>query len=41
MARTPILAVIVGLVIAVVAVPGFVKLNEPNSDGLFYEVERL
>jgi len=41
MARTPILAVIVGLVVAVVAVPGFVKLNEPNSDGLFYEVERL
>jgi hypothetical protein len=41
MARTPILALLVGLVVAVVAAPGFVKLNEPNSDGLFYEVQRL
>jgi hypothetical protein len=24
-----------------VAAPGFVKLDEPNSDGLFYEVQRL
>jgi hypothetical protein len=41
MARTPILAVLVGVVVALVAAPGFVKLNEPNSDGLFYEVQRL
>jgi hypothetical protein len=39
--RTPILAVLVGAVVALVAVPGFVKLDEPNSDGLFYEVQRL
>jgi hypothetical protein len=41
MARTPILALLVGAVVAVVAIPGFVKLDEPNSDGLFYEVQRL
>src|SRR3954453_20377988 len=41
MARTPILALIVGGIVAVVAAPGFVKLDEPNSDGLFYEVQRL
>lgn len=41
MARTPILAVLVGVFVALVAAPGFVKLNEPNSDGLFYEVQRL
>jgi hypothetical protein len=40
-ARTPILAVLVWAVVAVVAVPGFVKLDRPNSDGLFYEVEKL
>jgi hypothetical protein len=39
--RTPILALLVGAVVAVVAVPGFIRLNEPNSDGLFYEVQRL
>jgi hypothetical protein len=39
--RTPILAVLVGAVVAVAAIPGFVKLDEPNSDGLFYEVQRL
>jgi hypothetical protein len=39
--RTAILAVLVGAVVAVVAVPGYVKLDEPNSDGLFYEVQRL
>jgi hypothetical protein len=39
--RTPILAVLVGLVVAVVAVPGFIRLDKPNSDGLFYEVQRL
>jgi hypothetical protein len=33
--------VLVGVVVAVVAAPGFVKLDEPNSDGLFYEVEKL
>jgi hypothetical protein len=33
--------VLVGAVVALVAVPGFVKLDEPNSDGLFYEVEKL
>ena len=41
MARTPILAVLVGAVVALVAIPGFVKLDKPNSDGLFYEVQRL
>ena len=41
MTRTAILAVLVGAVVAVIAVPGFVKLDEPNSDGLFYEVQRL
>jgi hypothetical protein len=41
MARTPILALIVAATVAVVAAPGFVKLDEPNSDGLFYEVQRL
>jgi hypothetical protein len=39
--RTPILAVLVWAAVALVAAPGFVKLNEPNSDGLFYEVEKL
>jgi hypothetical protein len=39
--RTAIVAVVVGAVVAIVAAPGFVKLDEPNSDGLFYEVERL
>jgi Dolichyl-phosphate-mannose-protein mannosyltransferase len=39
--RTAIVAVLVGAVVAVVAAPGFVKLDEPNSDGLFYEVEKL
>jgi hypothetical protein len=33
--------VLVGAVVALVAAPGFVKLDEPNSDGLFYEVEKL
>jgi hypothetical protein len=33
--------VLVGAVVAVAAAPGFVKLDEPNSDGLFYEVEKL
>ena len=32
---------LVGAVVALVAAPGFVKLDEPNSDGLFYEVEKL
>ena len=32
---------LVGAVVALVAAPGFVKLDEPNSDGLFYEVEML
>ena len=41
MRRTPILAVLVGVVVALVAIPGFVKLDKPNSDGLFYEVQRL
>ena len=41
MRRTPILAVLVGAVVAVVAVPGFIRLDKPNSDGLFYEVQRL
>ena len=41
MERTPILALLVWAAVAVVAVPGFVKLDEPNSDGLFYEVEKL
>jgi hypothetical protein len=39
--RTAIVAVLVGVVVALVAAPGFVKLDEPNSDGLFYEVEKL
>jgi hypothetical protein len=39
--RTPILAVIVGAVVGLAAIPGFVKLDKPNSDGLFYEVQRL
>jgi hypothetical protein len=39
--RTAIVAVLVGAVVAVAAAPGFVKLDEPNSDGLFYEVEKL
>lgn len=41
MGRTAILAVLVAGVVALVAAPGFVKLDEPNSDGLFYEVEKL
>ncbi len=41
MFRTAIVAVLVGAVVALVAAPGFVKLDEPNSDGLFYEVEKL
>src|SRR4051794_41289847 len=41
MARPPIRALIVAAIVAVVAAPGFVKLDEPNSDGLFYEVQRL
>ena len=41
MRRTPILALLVGAVVAVVAVPGFIRLDKPNSDGLFYEVQRL
>jgi hypothetical protein len=40
-ARTPILAVLVGAVVALVAIPGFISLDKPNSDGLFYEVQRL
>jgi Dolichyl-phosphate-mannose-protein mannosyltransferase len=39
--RTAIVALLVGAVVAVAAAPGFVKLDEPNSDGLFYEVEKL
>jgi len=39
--RTAILAVLVSAVVALVAAPGFVKLDKPNSDGLFYEVEKL
>jgi hypothetical protein len=39
--RTAVLAVLVGGVVALVAAPGFVKLDEPNSDGLFYEMQRL
>jgi hypothetical protein len=39
--RTAIVAVLVGVAVALVAAPGFVKLDEPNSDGLFYEVEKL
>jgi hypothetical protein len=39
--RTAIVAVLVGAVVALVAAPGFVKLDEPTSDGLFYEVEKL
>jgi dolichyl-phosphate-mannose-protein mannosyltransferase len=39
--RTATVAVLVGVVVALVAAPGFVKLDEPNSDGLFYEVEKL
>jgi hypothetical protein len=39
--RTAIHAVLVGAVVALVAAPGFVKLDGPNSDGLFYEVQRL
>jgi hypothetical protein len=39
--RTPILALLVWAVVALIAVPGFVKLDKPNSDGLFYEVEKL
>jgi len=38
---TVILSVLVGAIVAVVAVPGFVKLDEPSSDGLFYEVQKL
>lgn len=41
MTRTPILALLVGVVVALVAVPGFIRLDKPNSDGLFYEVQRL
>lgn len=41
MRRTAILAVLVSAVVALVAAPGFVKLDKPNSDGLFYEVEKL
>lgn len=32
---------LVGAVVAIAAAPGFVKLDEPSSDGLFYEVEKL
>ena len=32
---------LVGAAVALVAAPGFVKLDEPNSDGLFYEFEKL
>jgi hypothetical protein len=39
--RTAILAVLVWAVVALVAVPGFVKIDEPTSDGLFYEVHKL
>jgi hypothetical protein len=35
------LAVLVGAIVALVAVPGFVRLDEPSSDGLFYEVRKL
>lgn len=38
---TAILAVLVWAVVALVAVPGFVKLAEPTSDALFYEVQKL
>ncbi len=38
---TAVLAVLVSVVVGVVAVPGFVKLDEPSSDGLFYEVQKL
>ena len=41
MPRTALAAALVGAVVALAAVPGFVKLDEPNSDGLFYEVEKL
>jgi hypothetical protein len=33
--------VLVGAVVGLAAVPGFVKLDEPSSDGLFYEVQKL
>jgi hypothetical protein len=36
-----VLALLVGAVVAVAALPGFVKLDEPSSDGLFYEVQKL
>jgi hypothetical protein len=39
--RDAVLAVVLGAVVAVVAIPGFVKIDEPTSDGLFYEVHRL
>jgi hypothetical protein len=39
--RTAIVAVLVGAMVGLAAAPGFVKLDEPNSDGLFYEVEKL
>jgi hypothetical protein len=39
--RTAILAGLVWAVVALVAVPGFVKVDEPTSDGLFYEVQKL
>jgi energy-converting hydrogenase Eha subunit E len=39
--RDAVLAVVLGVVVAVVALPGFVKIDEPTSDGLFYEVHRL
>jgi energy-converting hydrogenase Eha subunit E len=35
------LAVVLGAMVAVVALPGYVKIDEPTSDGLFYEVRRL
>ena len=38
---TAIVAVLVWAIVAVVAVPGFVKLDEPTSDGLFYEVQKF
>jgi hypothetical protein len=34
-------AVVLAAVVAIVALPGFVKIDEPTSDGLFYETHRL
>jgi Dolichyl-phosphate-mannose-protein mannosyltransferase len=39
--RTALLAVAVWAVVAVAAVPGFAKIDQPTSDALFYEVHRL